>query len=69
MIGTNGQKLEFVELNASDLADNVLEKFDCGNEDITEYLKKYAKEDSITGKGVTYILTDQEKKIYTHMQQ
>ncbi len=26
MIGTNGQKLEFVELNASDLADNVLEK-------------------------------------------
>ena len=67
MIGTNGQKLEFVELNASDLADNVLEKFDCGNEDITEYLKKYAKEDSITGKGVTYILTDQERKdIYAY---
>lgn len=67
MIRTNGQKLEFVELNASELADSVLEKFDCGNEDITEYLKKYAKEESITGKGVTYILIDQEKKdIYAY---
>ena len=47
LIGTNEQKLEFVELNAADLDDSVLEKFDCGNEDITEYLKKYAKEDVI----------------------
>ena len=67
MIGTNEQKLEFVELNAADLDDSVLEKFDCGNEDITEYLKKYAKEDGITGKGVTYILIDQEKRdIYAY---
>lgn len=47
LIGTNEQKLEFVELNAADLDDSVLEKLDCGNEDITEYLKKYAKEDVI----------------------
>ena len=52
----DNQELSFVELNQSKVTDDVIQQFDCGNEDMTEYLHKYAKNDSIEGKGVTYVL-------------
>ena len=52
----DNQELNFIELNQSKVTDEVIQQFDCGNEDMTEYLHKYAKNDSIEGKGVTYVL-------------
>ena len=46
----DNQELSFVELNQSKVTDDVIQQFDCGNEDMTEYLHKYAKNDSIEGK-------------------
>ena len=61
------QELSFVELNQSKVTDDVIQQFDCGNEDMTEYLHKYAKNDSIEGKGVTYVLVAEDRKhIYVY---
>ena len=61
------QELSFVELNQSKVTDDVIQQFDCGNEDMTEYLHKYAKNDSIEGKGVTYVLVAEDRKhIYAY---
>lgn len=53
-------KLEYIELNEAGIEDDVLQEFDCGNQDMTDYLHFYAKEDCITGKGVTYVLVREE---------
>lgn len=42
----DNQELNFIELNQSKVTDEVIQQFDCGNEDMTEYLHKYAKNDS-----------------------
>ena len=39
----DNQELNFIELNQSKVTDEVIQQFDCGNEDMTEYLHKYAK--------------------------
>ena len=63
----DNQELSFVELNQSKVTDDVIQQFDCGNEDMTEYLHKYAKNDSIEGKGVTYVLVAEDRKhIYAY---
>ena len=43
----DNQELSFIELNQSKVTDDVIQQFDCGNDDMTEYLRKYAKNDSI----------------------
>ena len=59
--------LKFEELNKSEVSDEVIQEFDCGNKDITEYLHEQAKQDSIDGNGVTYILVRGDKKrIYAY---
>lgn len=59
--------LKFEELNKSEVSDEVIQEFDCGNKDITEYLHEQAKQDSIDGNGVTYILVRKDKKrIYAY---
>ena len=63
----DNQELNFIELNQSKVTDEVIQQFDCGNEDMTEYLHKYAKNDSIEGKGVTYVLVAEDRKrIYAY---
>ena len=63
----DNQELSFVELNQSKVTDDVIQQFDWGNEDMTEYLHKYAKNDSIEGKGVTYVLVAEDRKhIYAY---
>ncbi|GAA6264924.1 hypothetical protein F110043I8_19090 [Ruminococcus sp. f11] len=63
----DNQELSFVELNQSKVTDDVIQQFDCGNEDMTEYLHKYAKNNSIEGKGVTYVLVAEDRKhIYAY---
>ena len=60
--------LEYIELNEAGIEDEVLQEFDCGNQDMTDYLHFYAKEDCITGKGVTYVLVREDKKcIYAYV--
>ena len=36
--------LEHVELNEADLSDEIIQEFDCGNDDMNEYLYDYARE-------------------------
>ena len=45
--------LEHVELNEADLSDEIIQEFDCGNDDMNEYLYDYARDDSVYGRGVT----------------
>ena len=60
-------ELEYVELNKSKVSKKVLQEFDCGNLDMTDYLHQYAKEDSSKGKAVTYVLVDKERtRIYVY---
>lgn len=59
--------MEYIELDESKITDDVLFNFNCGNDDITDYLHYKAKKDSMNGKGVTYILVDDDKKrIYAY---
>lgn len=61
------ESLDYIELDSSKVSDTVIAEFDCGNDDMTEYLHEYAKEYGIRGKGVTYILTDNERsRIYAY---
>lgn len=48
------EEFDFVELNQSEVSDEVISQFDCGNRSMTEYLHQHAKDDTIKGKGVTY---------------
>lgn len=60
-------EFKFIELNQSKVTDEVIKQFDCGNIDMTEYLHYYAKEDTINGNGVTYVLvTEDRKRIYAY---
>ena len=55
------------ELNAADLSDEIIQEFDCGNDDMNEYLYDYARDDSVYGRGVTYVLVaDDRKRIYAY---
>ena len=50
--------LEHVELNEADLSDEIIQEFDCGNDDMNE---------SVYGRGVTYVLVaDDRKRIYAY---
>lgn len=61
------EEFDFVELNQSEVSDEVINEFDCGNRSMTEYLHQYAKDDTIKGKGVTYVLvTADRKRIYAY---
>ena len=60
-------ELKFIELNQSGVTDEVIQQFDCGNRDMTEYLHDQAKKDTIEGNGVTYVLvTNDRKRIYAY---
>lgn len=60
-------ELKYVELNQSNVTDEVIEQFDCGNRDMTEYLHHQAKQDTIEGNGVTYVLVAEDRKrIYAY---
>lgn len=64
----DNSNLEYIELDKSGVSEEVIKKFDCGNEDMTEYLQQYAKVDAIGGKGVTYVLVAQDRKhIYAYV--
>lgn len=63
----NAEELEFVELNQSKVTEEVINQFDCGNYDMTEYLHNQAKDDTIKGNGVTYVLVASDRKrIYAY---
>ncbi len=60
-------EFKFIELEASNVSDEVIMQFDCGNEDMTEYLHSYARKDAIKGEGVTYVLvTPDRQRIYAY---
>ena len=51
----------------NDLSDEIIQEFDCGNDDMNEYLYDYARDDSVYGRGVTYVLVaDDRKRIYAY---
>lgn len=59
--------MEYVELDASKVSEEVIQEFDCGNLDMTDYLHQNAKFDSCVGKCVTYVLVDDDRKrIYAY---
>ena len=65
----SGEKttLEYIELNEANVSDETVQEFDCGNDDMNEYLYYYAKDDSVYGRGVTYVLVaDDRKRIYAY---
>lgn len=57
----NKDGLIFVELEASKVNQDVLQKFNCGHPDFNDFLKEDAKQYSCAGKGVTYILVDENE--------
>ena len=66
-INSEKTTLEHVELNEADLSDEIIQEFDCGNDDMNEYLYDYARDDSVYGRGVTYVLVaDDRKRIYAY---
>ena len=63
----DGAGFKYVELGQSEVADEVIKQFDCGNVDMTEYLHYQAKKDATAGNGVTYVLvTEDKKRIYAY---
>ena len=63
----NDSLLEYVELNQSKISDAIINKFDCGNSDMTNYLHTQAKQDGAHSKCITYILIDANKtRIYAY---
>lgn len=63
----DNQELTFIELNKSGVTDEVIQQFDCGNCDMTDYLHNQARKDAIEGKGVTYVLVAEDReRIYTY---
>lgn len=63
----DAKDLKFIELSKSEITDEVIRQFDCGNLDMTEYLHDQAEKDAIEGKGVTYVLTTSDKeRIYAY---
>ena len=54
-------ELNYVELNKSHVSKSVLKQFDCGNNDLTNYLIKDAYTDCKDGNGVTYILINKNE--------
>lgn len=48
--------LVYVELNQSKVSDDIINQFDCGNYDMSDYLHSTARKDAHRGQGVTYIL-------------
>ena len=58
---------QYVPLAIAKVDDEVIQKFDCGNVDMTEYLHHQAYKDAIEGNGVTYVLiTEDRKRIYAY---
>lgn len=63
----NIRQLEYFELNESGISDNVINNFDCGNKDMSDYLHKQAREDTSKSKCITYVLLDNTKnRIYAY---
>lgn len=63
----DNQELAFVELGKSEVTEEVIHQFDCGNRDMTEYLHSQTQKDMIEGKGVTYVLVAEDRKrIYAY---
>ena len=65
--------LVYKELSSLNLSDDVISQFDCGNDDMSDYLHSAAKQDATSGQGVTYALvraSDAEqgdvKRIYAY---
>ena len=48
--------LTYVELSSLNLSDSIIKQFNCGNDDMSDYLHNTAKQDAIAGLGVTYVL-------------
>ena len=66
-MGININNFQYVELNQSGISQEVLQAFDCSNEDMSDYLHNQAKQDAIAGKCVTYILiTNSKDRIYAY---
>lgn len=60
-------EFEYVELNKSGISDEVINNFDCGNQDMSDYLHLQAKTDAAQSKCVTYVLVDSTKsRIYAY---
>lgn len=60
-------QLEYIELDKSDISEDVIRKFNCGNQDMSEYLHFQAKKDAAESKCVTYVLVDSTKtRIYAY---
>lgn len=60
-------EFEYVELSQSGVSDEVIRQFDCGNQDMTDYLHNQAKIDAMEGNGVTYVLvTSDRERIYAY---
>lgn len=63
----NSTDFRFIELNESKVTEEVIRQFNCGNDDMTQYLHKQAKIDTIQGEGVTYVLVNEDRKcIYAY---
>ncbi len=60
-------QLDYVELNESGISDDVINSFDCGNNDMSDYLHKQAKGDTAKSKCITYVLLDGARnRIYAY---
>lgn len=60
-------QLDYVELNESGISDDVINGFDCGNKDMSDYLHEQAKDDTAKSKCITYVLLDADKsRIYAY---
>ena len=60
-------EFEYVELSKSGISDDVINNFDCGNQDMSDYLHLQAKTDAAQSKCVTYVLVDSTKsRIYAY---
>lgn len=63
----NTSGFEYIELNESGISQDIIDKFDCGNRDMSEYLQLQAAKDTAASKCVTYVLLDPNRdRIYAY---
>ncbi len=54
--------MKYVELTEAKISQDVLDKFDCGHPDFNDFLAEDAIEFADNGKGVTYVLIDEQEE-------
>ncbi len=57
--------MKFIELSEVNVSQDILKKFDCGHPDFNDFLANEAINCANNGRGVTYVLVDEEEKEVT----